>query len=258
VQFFQGHNTMTTLSPRLVRLGIILTLLMIWEGYARKFGDPLFISPPSQVLAAVIHLAHDREVIAAVGLTCWEVIVAFTLSVLAGLVLGLIVGVSRFVRGATYPIVLLLYAVPLATILPLFVVVFGIGPASKIAFGIAHGVFPVIMTVVAGVQNVEPVLISSARSMGASPRQVLSSVIFPHMIPSFFTGLRLAMTAVLFGVLLAELYVSQAGVGHFTSEFAQTFQPQNLFAFVAVLAAIAVALNELCRGAESRFARWHT
>ena len=65
------------------------------------------------------------------------------------------------------------------------------------------------------------------------------------------------MTAVLFGVLFAELYVSQAGVGHFTTEFAQTFQPQNLFALVAVLAAIAVALNELCRWAESRFSRWH-
>src|SRR5580658_6118189 len=127
----------------------------------------------------------------------------------------------------------------------------------KIAFGVCHGVFPVIMTVVAGVQNVEPLLLASARSMGASPRQVLFSVIFPHMIPSFFTGLRLAMTSVLFGVLLAELYVSQAGVGHWTTEFAQTFQSQNLFALVAVLAAIAVSLNEMCRWAEARFTRWH-
>jgi ABC-type nitrate/sulfonate/bicarbonate transport system permease component len=244
-------------SARLVRLGVIVLLLAIWEICARRFGDPLFISPPSQVLVAMIHLARNGEVVTAIGFTCWEVIVAFTMSVVIGLVLGLIVGLNRFMRGASYPIVLLLYAIPLATILPLFVVVFGIGPASKIAFGVCHGVFPVMMTVVAGVQNVEPVLLTSSRSMGASPRQILTSVIFPHMIPSFFTGLRLAMTAVLFGVLLAELYVSQAGVGHFTTEFAQTFQPQNLFALVAILAAIAVVLNELCRGAESKFSRWH-
>jgi ABC-type nitrate/sulfonate/bicarbonate transport system permease component len=244
-------------SARLVRLGVIVLLLAIWEICARRFGDPLFISPPSKVLVAMIHLAQKGEVVAAIGFTCWEIIVAFTLSVFIGLVLGLIVGLNRFMRGASYPIVLLLYAIPLATILPLFVVVFGIGPASKIAFGVCHGVFPVIMTVVAGVQNIEPVLLTSSRSMGASPRQILTSVIFPHMIPSFFTGLRLAMTAVLFGVLLAELYVSQAGVGHFTTEFAQTFQPQNLFALVAALAAIAVALNELCRSAESKFSRWH-
>jgi NitT/TauT family transport system permease protein len=147
--------------------------------------------------------------------------------------------------------------VPLATLLPLYVIVFGIGTASKIAFGVSHGVFPIIVTVTSGVQNIDPVLLKSAQSMGASQRQVFTSVVFPHLIPSFFTGMRLAMTAVLLGVLLAELYVSQAGVGFFTSMFTQTFQPQNLFALVCVLAAIAVVLNELCRWAEKRFSRWH-
>jgi NitT/TauT family transport system permease protein len=173
-----------------------------------------------------------------------------------GLTVGLIVGLHRFTRGAIYPIILLLYAMPLATILPLFVLVFGIGAASKIAFGVSHGVFPIIVSVAAGVQNIKPILLTSARSMGASRRQTLLSVVFPHMIPSFFTGMRLGMSAVLLGVLLAELYVSQAGVGYFTSMFAQTFQPQNLFALVVVLAAIAVALNELCRWSETKFSQW--
>jgi NitT/TauT family transport system permease protein len=85
---------------------------------------------------------------------------------------------------------------------------------------------------------------------------MLFSVVFPHMLPSLFTGMRLAMSAVLLGVLLAELYVSQAGVGFLTSMYTQTFQPQNLFALVAILAAIAVALNELCRASERRLSRW--
>lgn len=250
-------RTLMKIPPQIVRLTLIAMLLLAWEGYAREFGDPLFISPPSRVLLAIIQLSRVKEVVAAVGLTCWELIIAFVLSVLIGLAVGLIVGLHRFTRGAMYPVVLALYATPLATVLPLFVLVFGIGPASKIAFGVCHGVFPVIMTIVAGVQSVEPILLTSARSMGASPRQIFCSVIFPHMIPSFFTGLRLGMTAVLFGVLLAELYVSQAGVGHWTTEFAQTFQPQNLFALVVVLAAIAVSLNEMCRWAEARFSRWH-
>lgn len=245
------------LHPATARLGIIAIVLIIWEVAARRFGDPLFISPPSRVLAALVQLAHNKEIVSAVRLTCWELVAAFVLSVVIGLTLGLIVGLNRFTRGSMYPVILLLYAIPQATILPLFVVTFGIGTASKIAFGVSHGVFPIIMTVTAGVQNIEPILLTSARSMGASRRQILASVIFPHMIPSFFSGLRLGMTAVLFGVLLAELYVSQSGVGHFTTEFTQTFQPQNLLALVAVLAAIAVTLNELCRWAESRFSPWH-
>src|SRR5207245_8904169 len=122
-------------------------------------------------------------------------------------------------------IILLLYGRPQVSILPLFVLYLGIGPASKIAFGVSHGFFPIVMTVVAGVQNIKPILLTSARSMGARRGQILRYVIFPHMIPSFFAGMRLAMTGVLLGALLAELYVSSAGHGRFTPLFTQDLDP---------------------------------
>jgi NitT/TauT family transport system permease protein len=123
---------------------------------------------------------------------------------------------------------------------------------------VSHGFFPVLLMVVAGVQNVKPILLTSARSMGASRWQVLRYVIFPHMIPSFFTGMRLAMTGVLLGVLLAELYVSTAGIGYFTTLFTQNFDPTRLLGLIAVLAAMAIVLNEIVRSAEVHFGRWHT
>jgi ABC-type nitrate/sulfonate/bicarbonate transport system permease component len=97
----------------------------------------------------------------------------------------------------------------------------------------------------------------SARSMGASRWQVLRHVIFPHTIPSFFAGMRLGMTGVLLGVLLAELYVSTAGIGYFTTLFTQNFDPTKLFGLVSVLAAMAIVLNEIVRRAEVHFGRWH-
>ena len=155
------------------------------------------------------------------------------------------------------PIVLLLYGTPQVTILPLFVLYFGIGPASKIAFGVTHGFFPLIVAVVAGVQNIKPIFLISARSMGATRMQVLRHIVFPHMIPSFFSGMRLAMSGVLLGVLLAELYVSTAGIGYFTTLFTQSFDPTRLFGLIAVLAAMAIVLNEVVRRAEIHFSRWH-
>jgi ABC-type nitrate/sulfonate/bicarbonate transport system permease component len=152
--------------------------------------------------------------------------------------------------------VLLVYGMPQITILPLFVLYFGIGPASKIAFGVTHGMFPIIVTVVAGVQNMKPILLTSARSMGASFWQLFRYVIFPHMIPVFFTGMRLGMTGVLLGVLLAELYVSTAGIGYFTTLFTQNFDPTKLLGLVGTLAAMAIVLNAIMRRLEMRFARW--
>jgi NitT/TauT family transport system permease protein len=150
----------------------------------------------------------------------------------------------------------MLYGMPQITILPLFILAFGIGAASKIAFGATHGVFPVIVTVVAGVQNVKPILLVSARSMGASRWQVFRHVIFPHMVPSFFAGMRLGMSGVLLGVLLAELYVSIAGIGYFTTLFTQNFDPTRLFGLIGVLAAMAIVLNAMVRRAEIHFAKW--
>jgi NitT/TauT family transport system permease protein len=244
--------------PWVARIGVIVLLFLLWEIAARWWVDPMFLAPPSRVFMSLSAVFDTRGVPAALRITFFELAVAFVLSVAIGLALGLAVGLQPFARKSFMPIILLLYGTPQVTILPLFILYFGIGPASKIAFGVSHGFFPIAMLVVAGVQNVKPILLTSARSMGASRWQVLRYVIFPHMIPSFFTGMRLAMTGVLLGVLLAELYVSTAGIGYFTTLFTQNFDPTRLLGLIAVLAAMAIVLNEIVRSAEVYFGRWHT
>jgi ABC-type nitrate/sulfonate/bicarbonate transport system permease component len=239
-----------------VRLGVVVLLLIVWEIAARWFIDPLFISPPSRVLLSLGAVWDTNGVPAALRLTLFELAVAFAIAVAIGLTVGLAVGLRPFARRSLMPIILLLYGLPQITILPLFILYFGIGPASKIAFGVTHGMFPIMIAIVAGVQNMKPILLVSARSMGASRWQILRWVIFPHMIPSFFAGMRLGMSGALLGVLLAELYVSTAGIGHFTTMFTENFDPTKLFGLVAMLATMAIVLNEIVRRAETRFSRW--
>jgi ABC-type nitrate/sulfonate/bicarbonate transport system permease component len=239
-----------------VRLGAVALLLIAWEIAARWFIDPLFISPPSRVLLSLGTVWHTNGVPAALRLTLFELAVAFSIAVVIGLTVGLAVGLRPFARRSLMPIILLLYGLPQITILPLFILYFGIGPASKIAFGVTHGMFPITIAIVAGVQNLKPILLVSARSMGASRWQILRWVVFPHMIPSFFAGMRLGMSGALLGVLLAELYVSTAGIGHFTTMFTENFDPTKLFGLVAMLATMAIMLNEIVRRAETRFSRW--
>ncbi len=246
------------MSPGIARLLVIIALLALWEVGARLYADPLFLCPPSQAVQALPHILTDPKILNAIRITVYEVLTAFVMAVICGMAIGLAVGLNGFTKQSILPVILLLYATPQATILPLFILSFGIGPAAKIAFGFSHGIFPVIVTVVAGVQNLKPSLLTAAKSMGASRWQIFTTIIFPHMIPSFFTGMRLGMTAVLLGVLLAELYVSTAGIGFFTRLFAESFSPPDLFALISVLATIAVVLNEGCRTAERRFSRWHT
>jgi NitT/TauT family transport system permease protein len=242
--------------PGLARLGVVALLFGIWEIAARFFVDKIFLSPPSQVFTQIMTVFETPGMNAALRITAWELAIAFAISVVIGLVIGLAVGLHKFSNRSFMPIVLLMYGTPQVTILPLFILYFGIGPASKIAFGVSHGIFPIIVTIVAGVQNIKPILMTAAHSMGASRWQIFRWVIFPHMIPTFFAGMRLGMTGVLLGVLLAELYVSTAGIGYFTQLFTQAFDPTKLLGLVSVLAAMAIALNEIVRRAEVHFGRW--
>ena len=243
-------------SPVALRLGVIILALVIWEIGARFYNDPDFLSPFSQSFMALSYVLADIEIIQALGMMSWELAVAFAMSLGAGLMLGILVGINRPTYLTFFPIIVMAYATPQITILPLFVLIFGIGPAVKVAFGFSHGFFPIIVNVIAGTQNVNPVLLASARSMGASRWQIYRYLVFPHLVPSLFTGMRLGMTATLLGVILAELYATRKGIGYFTTHFSESFEPHNLFALVALVAATAIILNEILRRAENHFGRW--
>lgn len=242
--------------PALVRLYIILALVGVWEIVADIVGD-MFMSPPSVVLTeGFAAILSNPKVVRAIWMTFWELGLAFALSVAFGVLIGLPIGLHRPTYRAAYPLVLLVYAVPQVTVLPLFILYFGLGPPSKVAFGFSHGIFPILINVVAGVQNMRPVLMQSAVSMGANRAQLFRHVILPHMVPSLFAGMRLAMTVTLLGVLLAEFYVSSAGIGYYAKLFTESLDSTSLFALIVVLAALAVFFNEAVRRAEIRFRRW--
>jgi ABC-type nitrate/sulfonate/bicarbonate transport system permease component len=248
---------MSATQVRLVRLALVVLLIAIWDIYARFFSTSSLIAGPADVaMAWWPKVMGDERVRLAVGITLIELVVAFAMSVVFGMLIGVLIGLTNIGKRSLYPLVLMLYGIPQAILLPLFVLAFGLGPASKIAFGFSHGIFPVIVNTIAGMRNVSPLLVGGAAAMGATRAEQVRYVIFPHMVTTVFAGLRLAMTLTLLGVVLAELFVSQGGIGFFTLSYSETFNPAALMALVLTLALMAIALNELVRLVEARFSRW--
>lgn len=244
------------LNKSLARLLFLACVVIAWETLARTVLNPNFVSPPSAVLAAMPRILGNPAVLYALWLTLYELALAFALAVIFGLAIGVAVGSNGIVLRRSLPMILLLYSVPQVTILPIFALMFGIGPASKIAFGVSHGIFPIALNVIAGMRSVDRGHLTFARSVGATRIQVLRKIILPHLTPSLFSGLRLCMSATLLGVVLAELYISTAGVGYFTRLFSNTFDSSALFALVVMLGVLAVVFNELVRILETRAQKW--
>ena len=242
-----------------IRVAVIAAMFVLWEIVGR-FADPSIFAPPSKVL-----VAWWPTVIGDPGKVSSAILIARSpkssrrscLSVIVGIAAGIAIGINNFGRITLFPFVLLLWGLPQVVFLPLVILIFGIGPPSRIAFGFMHAVLPVIVNTVAGMRDINPLYLASARANGASRAQVLRHIIFPNMVGTVFTGLRLAMTLTLLGVIwVAELFVSTNGIGAFTQLFADTFKPASLLALVLTLALIAVIANELVRMIESRFTRW--
>jgi NitT/TauT family transport system permease protein len=245
------------LSAGAVRWLTIAALIVLWEVAARVWGDPSFVAPPSKVAMVLFPtIFGDPKLTLALGMTFFELVAAFVLAIIVGAIAGVAIGATIVARRSFFPFVLLLFGLPQVALLPLCILMFGLGPASRIAFGFTHGVLPIIVTTVTGMRSVSPHFLASARSMGASNAQIFRHIMFPNMVASVFTGLRLAMSLTLLGVVLAELYVSSNGIGSYTQIFAETFKPAQLYSVVLVMAIMAVCVNEICGLVEKHFSRW--
>jgi len=251
------RSVMGILPSALTRTLVIAAIFVAWE-IGAHFGNPLFVAPPSAVVPKIFEIAGQAQVSRALATTAWELASAFGIALLIGVPVALLTSSTPLTRKSVYPIILLIYAVPQVTILPLFVLALGPGSASKVAFGVSHGIFPIVISLISGLQNVDPLLLRSARSMGASRGQVLRRIVLPSVTPSLFAGMRLGMAATLLGVLLAELYVTTRGIGYLTRIYTDNFRPAELFALIVILAFFAILLNELFRLYERRLTRWRT
>ena len=107
-----------------------------------------------------------------------------------------------------------LYAIPKLTLYPILLLAFGLGLSAKVAFGVIHGVIPIILFTLAAVRNTKPILIKTGRVLKLSRWQMVRWILFPAAIPEIFTGLRVGFALTLIGSLLAEMFASQRGLGY--------------------------------------------
>jgi len=240
-----------------IRLLVILGFVLFWEFAGRVLVDPAFLAPPTAVIQSLFgRIFADPAIVRAIWMTIIEVTIAYALAVIFGIAIGMLVGMTERGRKAFFPIIVMIWVIPNVTLLPLFMVVFGFGPVGKILYAFSGGIFPIMVNVIAGMRNVNQLYLRGATSMGASRMEVMRHVVFPNMVPSVFTGLRLGMIVTMLGVIASELFVSANGIGRYTRAFSEVYDPAPLFALIMTLAAISITLNEIVRTAERRFTRW--
>ena len=242
-------------SPDTVRLGIVVALLAVWEILPRAGLVPVLFLPP--LSTTVRTLVNDwPEYVTALSVTLGEVALAMLIACGGGIALGIAVGTIPALRRLLLPLVSGMYAVPLVVLYPVLTVWLGIGPASKVGFAALYGILPTLLTTAAGVQTIDPNLLLTARSMGATTLQRLTRVVLPAAIPSVLTGLRLGGALVIVGVVVAEMLTSTEGIGFLVTRYRTLLDSAHVFAAVLMVLLLTILFDAVVRLMERPTAAW--
>ncbi len=228
----------------LVRVLTFLALWLVWEAVAASGLLYKGVVPSSlKIVASLGEMLATPAFYYNLEFTLGEVLVAVVIGTLAGIAIGLGLGASRFAAKAFEPYFHYLAPTPKIVFLPILLVLFGVGPGSKIAMGTLSCFFPMALSVATGVRQVDPVLLRVGQSFNLGPWQTVRKIYLPALIPAIATGLRLGLGVAIIGCLLAEIKMSNRGLGFLVMQYYSQFRIPAMYAALIVAFAVAACGN---------------
>ncbi|HEX5661038.1 MAG TPA: ABC transporter permease subunit [Polyangiales bacterium] len=235
-----------------------LSLLALWEVLSRTDVIPPIVLPaPSTVLRTAKSLIESGELAMHMLASLRRATLGFAIGATVGLSLGMLVGFSKLAEALLDRTLQAIRAVPFLAIIPLVIVWFGIGDASKV-FLIALGCsFPMYLNTALGIRQVDPKLVEMARVMGLRGAPLVAYTIFPGALPSILNGVRLALTTAWLALVVGEAFGASAGIGFLATNAREFLQTDIMVLVIALYALIGLATDLLARALERKLLAWH-
>jgi ABC-type nitrate/sulfonate/bicarbonate transport system permease component len=238
-----------------VRIVSLVVVLLLWEYYGRRV-NPILFTYPWAIARAFVSLVASGELQSYMKESLLVLTYASVLSIIVGVVLGVVMGRFSLVEWATDIYVSALYSTPMVAVVPLIVLWFGFRVPAKVIIVFLFMVFPVLLNTYEGVKNVDRNLQEVARAFCSSERQLWRHLIIPSAIPFIVAGVRLAIGRGLVGMIVAEFYTSVTGLGYMIVRYANAFETDKLFVPIVVVMILGVGLMWLAKWVEGRIAPW--
>jgi NitT/TauT family transport system permease protein len=225
--------------------------LACWQILYVLVGEDV-VSSPSATIERAVALVQTQNFWRDAMSTADAFAYACLIGIAGGLLFGLGLGLSRFAADVADPILGTVYSIPKITLYPIILLIFGLSPAAKVAFGVIHGIFPVAIFTMNAVRNVAPVHRRTAKALRLSGLATVVTVLAPAAIPEILTGIRIGVAVTLLGILIAELFASSSGIGFALIRATETNDVVDIFALTLLLFLFAVAINSLLHATERR------
>lgn len=237
-------------------LALAAFLIFAWHATAVRTGLPAFILPsPLQVLRAGWETRH--LLLSAIGVTLAETILGLAVALALGVAIAAAMDLSSVLRRALYPILVTSQTVQILAIAPLFIIWFGFGLLPKVLIVVLVCFFPLAVSTADGLASADPDHVALLRSMGARRRQIWSMVRLPAALPSFFSGLRVAVTYSVVGATIGEWVGGSAGLGLYMLRSKNALATDQVFVAIVVTSTISIGFFALVYWLERKALPWY-
>ncbi|MER6998752.1 ABC transporter permease [Streptomyces sp. NPDC000410] len=235
----------------------IAALILLWET-APRLGlvDRTFLPPVSEVAVAWWQLAADGQLADNTWASLTRSFIGFGLAVVVAVPLGLLIGWYRPVADVLGPLLEVFRNTAALALLPVVVLLLGIGETSKISIVVYACTWPILLSTISAVRTVDPTLFRLASSLDLSAPRLFQKVILPASVPVVFTGIRLAGAASILVLVAAEMIGAKAGLGYLINASQYNFAIPQMYAGIITISAIGVAFNQLLVALERRLSSW--
>jgi NitT/TauT family transport system permease protein len=242
---------------RIISIASPIGLLVAWEIAARLgFVDVRFFPAPTTIIAVLVDLARSGELMENVSISLQRIMLGFFLGGIPGIVIGIVMGISRPVRAFVDPLIAATYPIPKSSILPLILLIFGLGEMSKVMM-VAIGVFyPVAINATAGVLQISPIYLDVGKSFKASRWDTFRTIALPGALPFIMTGVKLGMGLALILIAVAEMVGARSGIGYMIWSAWETFSVGRMYAGLFIIALIGFVLSLAVNEVERWVIRW--
>ncbi|MDH3463958.1 MAG: ABC transporter permease [Acidimicrobiia bacterium] len=242
---------------RVLVAGSVIGFLTLWEVASRQgWIRDLFFSSPSAVFMAAIREVQRASFWWDFRVSALEFTVGFSLAIILGIPIGLILGWFRKLEYFWDPWLSFMYATPRITYIPLLVTWFGLGLTSKMALVFAGPFFTIVIGTLEGVRTVPSKYLDVSRSFGANHWQFFKTILLPNTVPFILASMRLAVGIGIVAIVLGEMYASQAGIGNLLMTAANNLQADRVLFAVLIFTMMGVGLSKVLQTIEKRVAQW--
>jgi ABC-type nitrate/sulfonate/bicarbonate transport system permease component len=233
-------------------------VLVAWEVFGRAGMLPRYLSAPSLILLALWELASTGELWPALAASLYRVSAGFLLGTVAGVIVGLGAGLIPGVRHFFDPLVSFLYAIPKVAFLPIFLLLFGLGHASKISIIAFSCFFPVFIASRHAVLSVNKLLVWTAKNMGTPQQTIFFRVVVPAAAPQLFSGVRIGLAHAFVVLFAAELIGSRVGLGNLITHAEEWVRFDLMFAGILCFAVLGFASDRILLAVRARVLKGQT